>query len=65
MRLLSFSIAVLLVSAVLSGPAQAQKIKVEFDKAVDFAAFKTYACGPDTLCDWPAHAGSCHQSRRE
>lgn len=46
MRLLSFCIAIVLVLAALSGPVQAQKVKVEFDKSVDFSAFKTFAWDP-------------------
>jgi hypothetical protein len=46
MRLLSFSIAIIFVSTILCGPVQAQKIKVEFDKTVDFAAFKSFAWDP-------------------
>ena len=30
----------------LAGAAQAQKIKVEFDKSVNFSTFKTYAWDP-------------------
>jgi len=38
---------VLFVSVVLAGAAaQAQKIKVEYDKSVDFSKFKTYAIDP-------------------
>ena len=47
MRLISprfAAAAVLLVMA--CGIAQAQKIKVEFDKNVDFSTFKTYAWDP-------------------
>jgi hypothetical protein len=46
MRQLSLSIAIVLVLTVLCRPAQAQKIKVEFDKSVDFSAFKTFAWDP-------------------
>jgi hypothetical protein len=47
MKVGSFRIATaILLFAVLSTAAHAQKIKVEFDKGVDFAKFKTYAWDP-------------------
>lgn len=46
MRLLWSRFAIVLVLSVLCGTAQAQKIKVEFDKSVDFSAFKTFAWDP-------------------
>jgi hypothetical protein len=35
-----------LLICLLSGGLQAQKIKVEFDKDLDFSKFKTFARGP-------------------
>jgi hypothetical protein len=46
MRLRSFSVSIMLVLAVLCGAMEAQKVKVEFDKSVDFSAFKTFAWDP-------------------
>ncbi len=47
MRLISQRFAAAAVLLVMAcGIAQAQKIKVEFDKNVDFSAFKTYAWDP-------------------
>ncbi len=46
MRLVSLRIVAALLTLIVSVNAHAQKIKVEFDKSVDFAAFKTYAWDP-------------------
>jgi len=45
-HLLPRSVIATLLLLLTCGAAQAQKIKVEFDKSVNFAAFKTYAWDP-------------------
>lgn len=45
-RISSFGITVLLVMAMLCATASAEKIRVHYDKSVDFAKYKTYGWAP-------------------
>jgi Domain of unknown function (DUF4136) len=45
-RILSFGIAAVLAMSVLCSTASAEKIRVHYDKSVDFAKFKTYGWAP-------------------
>ena len=45
-RLSTRTVSAILFSLLVCTAAHAQKIKVEFDKNVDFAKFKTYAWDP-------------------
>jgi hypothetical protein len=45
-NILSFGIAVLLVTSGLCATAAAEKIRVHYDKSVDFAKYKTYGWAP-------------------
>jgi len=45
-RISSFGITILLVMAMLCATATAEKIRVHYDKSVDFAKYKTYGWAP-------------------
>ena len=45
-RISSFGITILLVMAMLCATASAEKIRVHYDKSVDFAKYKTYGWAP-------------------
>ena len=45
-RISSFGITILLVMAMLRATASAEKIRVHYDKSVDFAKYKTYGWAP-------------------
>jgi len=44
--MLSLGITLLLATSVLSMPAAAEKIRVHYDKSIDFAKYKTYGWAP-------------------
>ena len=45
-HILSFGIAAVLAASTLCTPANAEKIRVHYDKSVDFAKYKTYGWAP-------------------